>query len=50
MIGILLKVMLLVSVIGMIGVEMTSFIAILGAVGLAVGMAFRVHSKILQVE
>lgn len=39
MIGILLKTMLLVSVVGMVGVEMTSFIAILGAAGLAVGMA-----------
>lgn len=38
-IGILLKTMLLISVIGMMGVEMTSFIAILGAAGLAVGMA-----------
>lgn len=38
-IGILLKVLLLVSVAGMMGVEMTSFIAILGAAGLAVGMA-----------
>jgi len=37
--GILLKVMLLISVIGMLGVQMTSFIAILGAAGLAVGMA-----------
>lgn len=35
----LLKVMLFISVIGMVGVEMTSFIAILGAAGLAVGMA-----------
>lgn len=35
----LLKVMLVVSVLGMIGIEMTSFIAILGAAGLAVGMA-----------
>lgn len=35
----LLKVMLVISVIGMIGVQMTSFIAILGAAGLAVGMA-----------
>ncbi|QTH63044.1 mechanosensitive ion channel [Psychrosphaera ytuae] len=35
----LLKVLLFVSVLGMIGIEMTSFIAILGAVGLAVGMA-----------
>ena len=39
MISILLKTMLLVSVIGMVGVEMTSFIAILGAAGLAIGMA-----------
>ncbi|MFV0265699.1 MAG: mechanosensitive ion channel family protein [Draconibacterium sp.] len=39
MIGIGLKIMLWVSVIGMMGVQMTSFIAILGAAGLAVGMA-----------
>ncbi|MEN8115861.1 MAG: mechanosensitive ion channel domain-containing protein [Bacteroidota bacterium] len=39
MIGILLKTMLWISVIGMMGVEMTSFIAILGAVGLAIGLA-----------
>ena len=37
--GITLKILLLISVIGMIGVQMTSFIAILGAAGLAVGMA-----------
>lgn len=37
--GILLRVMLIISVLGMIGVQMTSFIAILGAAGLAVGMA-----------
>jgi len=37
--GILLRVMLVISVLGMIGIEMTSFIAILGAAGLAVGMA-----------
>ncbi len=35
----LLKVMLVISVLGMVGIEMTSFIAILGAAGLAVGMA-----------
>ena len=35
----LLKVMLGISVLGMVGIEMTSFIAILGAAGLAVGMA-----------
>ncbi len=39
LIGTLLKVMLLISVIQMLGVETTSFIAILGAAGLAVGMA-----------
>ena len=37
--SILLKVMLIISVLGMLGIEMTSFIAILGAAGLAVGMA-----------
>ncbi len=37
--GSLLKVMLVISIMGMMGIEMTSFIAILGAVGLAVGMA-----------
>jgi small conductance mechanosensitive channel len=39
MAGILLKVMLVISVIGMMGVQMTSFIAILGAAGLAIGLA-----------
>jgi small conductance mechanosensitive channel len=39
MISILLKVMLFISVLTMLGVEMTSFIAILGAAGLAVGLA-----------
>ena len=38
--GILLKTMLVISVLGMLGVEMTSFIAVLGAAGLAVGLAF----------
>lgn len=38
-ISVLLKAMLVISVLGMVGVEMTSFIAILGAAGLAVGMA-----------
>lgn len=38
-IGIILKIMLLISVIGMLGVEMTSFIAIFAAAGLAVGLA-----------
>lgn len=38
-VGMLLKVMLVISVLGMVGIEMTSFIAILGAAGLAIGMA-----------
>ncbi len=37
--SVLLKTLLFISVLGMLGVEMTSFIAILGAAGLAVGMA-----------
>lgn len=39
LVGMLLKAMLFISVAGMVGVEMTSFIAILGAVGLAIGLA-----------
>ncbi len=39
LISILLKIMVYISSIGMLGIEMTSFIAILGAAGLAVGMA-----------
>lgn len=39
LLGALLKVLLIISVMGMVGIEMTSFIAILGAAGLAVGMA-----------
>jgi len=38
-IGALLKVLLVISVLSMLGIEMTSFIAILGAAGLAIGMA-----------
>ncbi|MFO7867923.1 MAG: mechanosensitive ion channel [Bacteroidales bacterium] len=38
-VSILLKILLVISVLGMVGVEMTSFIAILGAAGLAIGMA-----------
>ncbi len=37
--AIVLKVLLAISVLGMLGIEMTSFIAILGAAGLAVGLA-----------
>lgn len=39
LISIVLKVLLVISVMGMIGVEMTSFIALLGAVGISIGMA-----------
>lgn len=39
MMGITLKIMLFISVLMMLGIEMTSFIAILGAAGLAVGLA-----------
>lgn len=41
LIGVSLKVMLLVSVVGMVGIEVTSFVAILGAAGLAVGLALQ---------
>jgi small conductance mechanosensitive channel len=37
--GIVLKIMLVISVVTMLGVEMTSFVAILAAAGLAIGMA-----------
>lgn len=37
----ILKVMLVISVAGMIGVETTSFIAVMGAAGLAVGLALQ---------
>jgi len=39
MLSTLLKVLLVISVMGMIGIQMTSFIAILGAAGLAIGLA-----------
>ena len=39
LISILLKVMVYITALGMLGVEMTSFVAILGAAGLAVGLA-----------
>lgn len=38
-INISLKIMLVITALGMLGIEMTSFIAILGAAGLAIGMA-----------
>ena len=39
--NITLKVLLVITVLGMIGIKMTSFIAIIGAAGLAVGMALQ---------
>lgn len=39
MLGGILKVLLVLSILGMVGIEVTSFIAILGAAGLAIGMA-----------
>ncbi len=39
--NILLKVMLIISVMGMVGIQMTSFIAVLGAAGLAIGLALQ---------
>lgn len=41
LINALLKIMLVISVIGMVGIQMTSFVAILGAAGLAVGLALQ---------
>jgi small conductance mechanosensitive channel len=39
LVTVVMRVLLIISVMGMIGVEMTSFIALLGAVGLSIGMA-----------
>jgi len=41
LVRIMLKVLLVISVVSMLGVQMTSFIAILGAAGLAVGLALQ---------
>jgi len=41
LIGIGLKILLLISVCSMIGIETTSFVALIGAAGLAVGMALQ---------
>ena len=41
LVGVGLKVLLLISVAGMVGIETTSFIAVLGAAGLAVGLALQ---------
>jgi small conductance mechanosensitive channel len=39
LIGITLKILLIISVVTMVGIQMTSFIALLGAMGLAFGLA-----------
>ncbi|MFP8490092.1 mechanosensitive ion channel family protein [Gracilimonas sp. Q87] len=41
LVSILLKVMVYITALGMLGIEMTSFIAVLGAAGLAVGLALQ---------
>ena len=41
MVSIILKILLFISVMGMVGIEATSFIAIIGAAGLAVGFALQ---------
>ncbi len=41
LVGIILKALLIISVASMIGVETTSFIAIIGAAGLAIGLALQ---------
>lgn len=41
LISIALKVILFITVAGMLGIEMTSFLALLGAAGLAIGMALK---------
>ncbi|MFB6342834.1 mechanosensitive ion channel family protein [Saccharicrinis sp. FJH2] len=41
LISITLKVVLFITVAGMLGIEMTSFLAVLGAAGLAIGMALK---------
>ncbi|EUC68782.1 mechanosensitive ion channel protein [Alcanivorax sp. 97CO-5] len=41
LVDVLLKILLLVAVAGMVGVQTTSFIAMLGAMGLAVGLALQ---------
>lgn len=41
MINVVLKVMLVISVAGMVGIETTSFVAVLGASGLAIGLALQ---------
>jgi small conductance mechanosensitive channel len=46
MIGVGLKVLLLITVAGMLGIQTTSFVAIIGAMGLAVGLASRISLEV----
>lgn len=41
LISVALKILLFITVAGMLGIEMTSFLALLGAAGLAIGMALK---------
>ena len=41
LVGVGLKILLLISVAGMIGIQTTSFIAVIGALGLAIGLALQ---------
>src|SRR4051812_36811470 len=41
LVSVALKVLLLVTVAGMLGIQTTSFVAVLGAAGLAVGLALQ---------
>ncbi|HLP49358.1 MAG TPA: mechanosensitive ion channel domain-containing protein [Chitinophagales bacterium] len=41
LVGVALKVLLLITVAGMLGIQTTSFVAVLGAAGLAVGLALQ---------
>jgi len=41
MVGVGLKILLLITVAGMLGIQTTSFIAVIGAMGLAVGLALQ---------
>ncbi len=41
MVGVGLKILLLITVAGMLGIQTTSFIAVIGAMGLAIGLALQ---------
>lgn len=41
LLGITLKLLLAISVLSLVGIEMTSFVALFGAAGLAIGLAFQ---------